>query len=139
MMLDLDYFKSVNDTYGHLAGDMVLREIGKILQNTVRECDFPARYGGEEFAIILPQTSEDQAWQLAERIRAIVEHTSFQFQRTCFRITTSIGIANLRPSALTPTESLIHLADQALYKAKTSGRNMVCSSSLQENALPLSK
>lgn len=135
MMLDLDFFKSVNDTYGHLAGDMVLREVGRILQHTVRECDFPARYGGEEFVIILPQTGEDQAWLLAERIRNIIEHTRFQFQHTYFRVTASIGIAHLRPSALTPAESLVHLADQALYRAKTSGRNMVCSSSLQEDSL----
>lgn len=132
LMLDLDFFKSVNDTYGHLAGDMVLREVGRILQQTLRESDFPARYGGEEFIIILPQTREDQAWILAERIRKIIAQTVFRFQNKRFRVTASLGIAGLKPGALTPAEMLIHEADQALYRAKTNGRNMVCSSALED-------
>lgn len=134
LMLDLDFFKSVNDTYGHLAGDMVLREVGKILQQTLRESDFPARYGGEEFIIILPQTREEQAWLLAERIRKIIAQTVFTFQGKHFRVTASLGIAGLKPGALTPAEMLIHEADQALYQAKTNGRNMVCSSALDDVA-----
>jgi diguanylate cyclase (GGDEF)-like protein len=133
MMLDLDYFKSINDTYGHLAGDMVLREVGKILQKTLRESDFPARYGGEEFVVILPQTREDQAWLLAERLRGVIGQTTFRFQRKRFRVTASIGIAGVKPGALARPESLIHKADQALYLAKTSGRNMVCCSAIEEN------
>lgn len=132
MMVDLDYFKSVNDTYGHLAGDMVLREVGKILQKTLRETDFPARYGGEEFVIILPQTREEQAWILAERLRTCIGQTTFRFQKKRFRVTASIGIAGLKPGALAPPEALIHNADQALYRAKTSGRNMVCCSAVDE-------
>lgn len=132
MMVDLDYFKSVNDTYGHLAGDMVLREVGKILQKTLRETDFPARYGGEEFVIILPQTREEQAWILAERLRTRIGQTTFRFQKKRFRVTASIGIAGLKPGALAPPETLIHNADQALYRAKTSGRNMVCCSAVDE-------
>lgn len=134
LMLDLDYFKSINDTYGHQAGDQVLREVGRILQKTLRESDFPARYGGEEFVIILPQTREDQAWMLAERLRAIISQSIFQFQQKMFRVTVSIGIAGLKPGALAPPEELIHIADQALYRAKTSGRNMVCSSSILDAA-----
>ncbi len=134
LMLDLDFFKSVNDTYGHLAGDMVLREVGKILRQTLRESDFPARYGGEEFVIILPQTREEQAWLLAERIRKIIAQTVFRFQNKRFRVTASLGIAGLKPGALTPAEMLIHEADQALYRAKTNGRNMVCSSALEDMA-----
>lgn len=134
LMLDLDFFKSVNDTYGHLAGDMVLREVGKILQLTLRESDFPARYGGEEFIIILPQTREDQAWVLAERIRKVIAQTVFRFQNKRFRVTASLGIAGLKPGALTPAEMLIHEADQALYRAKSNGRNMVCSSALEDMA-----
>lgn len=132
MMIDLDYFKSVNDTYGHQAGDMVLREVGKILNNTLRESDFPARYGGEEFVVILPQTREEQAWILAERLRAQIGQTLFRFQKKRFRVTVSIGIAGLKPGALTPPESLIHNADLALYLAKTNGRNMVCCSAIEE-------
>ncbi len=133
MMIDLDYFKSVNDTYGHQAGDMVLREVGKILHNTLRESDFPARYGGEEFVVILPQTREEHAWILAERLRSQIGQTVFRFQKKRFRVTASIGIAGLKPGALTPPETLIHNADLALYLAKTNGRNMVCCSSIEEN------
>lgn len=132
LMLDLDYFKSINDTFGHLAGDMVLREIGVILSQTLREFDFPARYGGEEFVVILPQTCEEQAWGLAERIRTIVAQKVFHFQGKQFRITVSIGIAEFKPGALTPAEMLIHEADQALYQAKLNGRNMVCCSALED-------
>lgn len=132
MMIDLDYFKSVNDTYGHQAGDMVLKEVGAILNGTLRESDFPARYGGEEFVVILPQTREDQAWILAERLRARIGQTVFRFQKKRFRVTASIGIAGLKPCALTPPETLIRNADMALYQAKTSGRNMVCCSAIEE-------
>lgn len=132
MMIDLDYFKSVNDTYGHQAGDMVLREVGRILQKTLRESDFPARYGGEEFVVILPQTREEQAWILAERLRAVIGQTVFRMQRKRFRVTASIGIAGVKPGALAKPESLISKADQALYVAKASGRNMVCCSAIEE-------
>ncbi len=132
MMIDLDYFKSVNDTYGHQAGDMVLREVGKILNNTLRESDFPARYGGEEFVVILPQTREDQAWILAERLRSQIGQTVFRFQKKRFRVTASIGIAGIKPCALTPPEALLRNADMALYQAKTNGRNMVCCSAIEE-------
>jgi diguanylate cyclase (GGDEF)-like protein len=134
MMIDLDYFKSVNDTYGHQAGDMVLKEVGRILQKTLRESDFPARYGGEEFVVILPQTREEQAWVLAERLRAVIGQTVFRVQRKRFRVTASIGIAGIRPGALARPDSLILKADQALYMAKASGRNMVCCSAIEETS-----
>ena len=132
MMIDLDYFKSINDTYGHQAGDMVLQEVGKILNNTLRESDFPARYGGEEFVVILPQTREDQAWILAERLRSQIGQTFFRSQKKRFRVTASIGIAGIKPCALTPPETLLRNADTALYQAKTNGRNMVCCSAIEE-------
>ncbi len=132
MMIDLDYFKSINDTYGHQAGDMVLQEVGKILNHTLRESDFPARYGGEEFVVILPQTREDQAWILAERLRAQIGQTFFRSQKKRFRVTASIGIAGIKPCALTPPETLLRNADMALYQAKTNGRNMVCCSAIEE-------
>lgn len=133
MMIDLDYFKAVNDTYGHQAGDMVLQEVGQILQKTLRESDLPARYGGEEFVILLPQTKEDQAWMLAERLRAIIGQTTFRYLGKRFRVTASIGIAGIKPGALTPPEELIRNADIALYRAKTNGRNMVCCSAIEDN------
>ncbi|MDY0274857.1 MAG: GGDEF domain-containing protein [Desulfomicrobium sp.] len=136
MMIDLDYFKAVNDTYGHQAGDMVLQEVGQILQKTLRESDFPARYGGEEFIILLPQTEEEQAWMLAERLRTVIGQTIFRFHGKRFRVTASIGIAGIKPGALTPPEEFIRNADVALYHAKTNGRNMVCCSAIEEMVAP---
>ncbi|MGX9364668.1 GGDEF domain-containing protein [Desulfoplanes sp. PS50] len=132
LMLDLDHFKQINDDYGHLAGDMVLREVADILRTTLRECDFPARFGGEEFVVILPHTEEENAWILAERIRKKIAAHTFKFHEHYFQVTTSIGISSIKPSLLKPADYLIHLADQALYRAKTSGRNMVCRSAPPE-------
>jgi diguanylate cyclase (GGDEF)-like protein len=135
LMLDLDYFKAINDTYGHQAGDIALRKVGKILCDTLRESDFPARYGGEEFVVILPQTREEQAWMLAERLRKAIEKTSFRFGKKNFRVTASIGIASLMPGTLEPPEALLQKADEALYRAKANGRNMVCASAIEETAI----
>ncbi len=132
LMLDLDHFKRINDDYGHLAGDLVLREVADILRATLRECDFPARYGGEEFVVILPHTEEENAWLLAERIRQKIAAHTFKFHEHYFQVTTSIGISSIKPSMLKPADYLVHLADQALYRAKTRGRNMVCRSAPPE-------
>jgi len=125
LMLDLDHFKSVNDTYGHKAGDMVLRKIGEVLTSTFRSTDLPARYGGEEFVVLLPHTREEAAWKLAERVRSIVEECSFEFDGQEFSVTASIGVATVEGSALSSDEDLIVKADKALYQAKNNGRNMV--------------
>jgi len=132
LLFDLDHFKNINDTYGHQAGDLVLRDVGAILEESCRDTDFAARFGGEEFVIILPQTSEDQAWVLAERVRRKVEQKGFQFSDKLFKVTASIGVATLTPGALDKREDLIEKADQALYLAKSSGRNMVCVSQAPE-------
>jgi len=126
LMLDLDHFKQINDQHGHQAGDSVLREIGRVLQDALRSTDFGARYGGEEFVVILPQTSEDQAWILAERLRRSIASVQFAFAGREFQVTTSIGVATLKPGALNKRMDLLRQADQALYQAKSSGRNMVC-------------
>ncbi|PIE68791.1 MAG: GGDEF domain-containing protein [Deltaproteobacteria bacterium] len=128
LMLDLDHFKRINDTYGHLAGDLVLREVADMLRATLRESDIPARYGGEEFVVILPHTQEEDAWILAERIRQKIAAHTFKFHDHYFQVTTSMGISSVKPSLLKSAEYLVSLADQALYLAKTSGRNMVCRS-----------
>jgi len=125
LMVDLDHFKSVNDTYGHKAGDMVLRKVGEILTNTFRTTDLAARYGGEEFVILLPHTSEEAAWKLAERVRTAIEEQSFEFECQQFSITASIGVASVEGGALTSDDDLIIKADKALYQAKNNGRNMV--------------
>ena len=126
LMLDIDYFKKINDTYGHLAGDFVLKQVAKLLQKNVRESDVVARYGGEEFVLLLPETDENSAWLLAERIRTKIEETYFGFQDKQINVTVSIGVTTLKPSPFTPIEKVIKEADQALYLAKKSGRNMVC-------------
>lgn len=139
LLLDIDYFKKINDEYGHQAGDMVLREMSRVLVSVLRQSDFPARYGGEEFTVILPQTSEKQAWVLAERIRKKIAATSFRHGKISFRVTVSIGITAMSPGALVPPEILIESADRALYQAKTGGRNMVCCSAKEDCELENAK
>ena len=125
LMVDLDHFKSVNDTYGHKAGDMVLRKVGEILTSVFRTTDLCARYGGEEFVVLLPHTSEEAAWKLAERVRTAIEGCSFHFDGKDFAITASIGVASVEGSSLTTDDDLVIKADKALYQAKNNGRNMV--------------
>jgi diguanylate cyclase (GGDEF)-like protein len=125
LMLDLDHFKTINDTYGHPAGDDVLRAIGRILHSTVRSTDMAARYGGEEFAVLLPHTSEGDAWRLAERIREAVAEERFEAEGAPFSVTASIGVSSLKSGSLAGEDDLLRNADQALYAAKANGRNMV--------------
>lgn len=120
MMLDVDEFKSYNDSYGHPAGDAALRLVGDILKESLRGADVAARYGGEEFAILLPQTAADEAMQIAERIRTQVESAEFPSRS----VTVSIGIASLTREVDSPRD-LISAADVALYAAKNRGRNNV--------------
>jgi two-component system cell cycle response regulator len=126
IILDVDFFKNYNDTLGHQAGDEVLKKLGKILKETVRENDIVARYGGEEFAVILPGVSRDGVVILAERIRAHVEESSFQNEEVqpSGKVTVSVGTASLPVDAEDVT-NLIYKADTALYAAKRSGRNRV--------------
>lgn len=126
LMLDLDHFKQINDTHGHQAGDAVLRDVGRVLFESLRATDFAARYGGEEFVVLLPQTGEEQAWTLAERLRRKIAARSFAWDETTFQVTTSIGVATVKPGSLKRRADLIRQADAALYQAKAGGRNMVC-------------
>jgi two-component system cell cycle response regulator len=124
LFCDLDRFKRINDTYGHLAGDMILRKIGEILTGTHREYDICARYGGEEFAVILPSTTMRDAEFAAERLRMSVESHIFTYQEEIIRMTISVGVAALKPD-MRSAEDLIKAADDALYRAKEGGRNQV--------------
>ncbi|NJB66927.1 diguanylate cyclase (GGDEF)-like protein [Desulfobaculum xiamenense] len=128
LLLDIDHFKAVNDTYGHQAGDAVLKDVGALLLETLRSTDFPARYGGEEFAVILPHTCETKAWNLAERLRQKIARMLFAADGKNFTITTSIGVASIPPGAFKKNVDILRQADRALYLAKASGRNMVCTS-----------
>jgi diguanylate cyclase (GGDEF)-like protein len=128
LMVDIDHFKNINDRYGHLVGDHVLREVGRILSETLRSTDFTARYGGEEFVVILPQTAEEQARVLAERLRGAIAEARFVHEGEAFSITVSIGVSAMQPGALTRRKDLLEKADKALYQAKHLGRNQVCAS-----------
>ena len=126
VMFDIDHFKSVNDCHGHVAGDQVLLEFGRIMSGSARETDIIARYGGEEFTILLPFTTAVQGQRLAERIRKSTEASSFAAteDEEPIRITTSAGVATVPINDRIKTaENLVAAADSALYRAKASGRN----------------
>lgn len=125
IMLDIDHFKPFNDTFGHGAGDLLLRELGAFLQRNIRSEDYACRYGGEEFVIVLPGTSAGSARQRAEAIREGVKHISLQYLgRTLGRITVSLGVAVFPENGSTKDE-LLRAADKALYRAKAEGRDRV--------------
>ena len=122
LMIDVDNFKVINDTYGHIAGDEVLRDIGKIFQDTLRSFDSAGRYGGEEFLVVLVDSGDENARQVAERIRQAVEEHSVIYEGQAIKVTVSIGIALISPED-TKENNLINRADKALYAAKENGRN----------------
>ncbi len=124
-MLDIDFFKKINDTYGHQVGDRVLEELGVILKDTIREGDYAARYGGEEFAVILPNTSLSDAAMVAERVRKTVEETQISKKIEIGEITISAGVASFDKSTMKKASDLVEKADTGVYKAKHSGRNKV--------------
>lgn len=125
LMIDVDYFKDLNDRYGHLVGDVILKEVSNIIKDNIRQIDILGRYGGEEFCLALPETKKEEAKFAAERIREAIEDKSIRAYDEDLKITISIGIAVLPEDAL-DTEALVDKADLALYKAKQTGRNRVC-------------
>ncbi len=125
VMVDLDRFKSVNDTYGHQAGDAVLRQLAQILKRVAREIDRVGRYGGEEFMLLLPGTVLDSAVTFAERVRKEVEGHTFTFEGGSLRRTASFGVSAVPHPRIRDCEALVRAADDALYVAKETGRNRV--------------
>jgi diguanylate cyclase (GGDEF)-like protein len=125
IMLDIDNFKRVNDTYGHMQGDMVLREVARVLRQSAREIDEPARYGGEEMAVALPQTDLEGAFRFAERVRKRIEALDLPLLDGdgVLKVTASFGAASLSAAANGDKEGLVAAADAALYRAKRSGKN----------------
>jgi diguanylate cyclase (GGDEF)-like protein len=124
MLFDIDHFKKTNDTFGHLAGDFVLRRLASVVNQTIRREELIARYGGEEFVVVMPETRITEARKFAERLRQLVAGTDFEFDERKIVVTISVGVACLA-HGLT-RDQFIHLADQALYQAKANGRNQVC-------------
>ena len=122
-MLDLDHFKRINDNYGHLAGDKVLKIIATVLRKRLRGTDFIARFGGEEFVLLLPDTPQAAGMKLLESLRAAIEACPFHFKGDPVTITASIGISAFRAGE--HSDQVLKRADQALYRAKDAGRNRV--------------
>ena len=125
LMVDIDHFKRINDTMGHLVGDTVLRQLGDLLRREVRSVDSAARYGGEEFVIVLPETGTHGALVFAERLRQRIEQQPFGEGGTALSITVSVGVASFPDQKITSPESFLALVDTALYRAKADGRNLV--------------
>lgn len=125
LFFDLDHFKKVNDNCGHSFGDYVLKTVGALVRKNVRGGDLAARFGGEEFIVALPSTSLDNALFVADKIRALVESHRFSEQGQQWPVTTSIGVASLHVHRPKTAADLLQLADQALYRAKGTGRNRV--------------
>jgi len=126
LMLDLDYFKKINDSFGHLFGDFVLCELARLLKDSVRRVDIVGRYGGEEFIIVLPQTDMQGAIKVADKILSKVSQHTFSDPNYTAQLTVSIGVAEYVPE-MKSFENFVGSADQALYKAKEGGRNKRCS------------
>jgi len=132
LMIDIDNFKILNDSYGHQQGDRTLEEVADAIRNILRPTDVVGRYGGEEFVVVLPETTKDSAYRIAEQIRTAVESRNFENIRekdTPLKVTVSIGVASYTPGdAERPSniKEFIDKADMQLYQAKRSGRNKVC-------------
>lgn len=124
-MMDIDHFKSINDTYGHVAGDKVLRQVAGVLRDCARSSDIVARFGGEEFAVVAPGADMELSRNLAERFRQSISATTFNTDEQPLSCTISIGIADNSSPGENQYEEMLARADKALYQAKASGRNRV--------------
>ena len=124
IMIDIDHFKQINDEYGHLTGDYVLKGMADVIRGRIRREELFARYGGEEFAVVLPETDKAGAKEFADIIRKLIEEATFEFEGNTISVTVSCGIAHLLENMKRP-EDLIREADEKLYVAKRQGRNTV--------------
>jgi len=124
-MVDIDFFKKVNDTYGHAVGDEVLKAVSRMFQQSIRSTDLAARYGGEEFAVMMPETELQDAITFAEKIRSLVESAEVPTAAGPLRITVSIGVSTVPHTRIRTAHEVVVAADRALYRAKKNGRNQV--------------
>jgi diguanylate cyclase (GGDEF)-like protein len=125
LMIDIDHFKVINDTYGHLVGDEVLKAVAAALRDSVREIDFIGRFGGEEFCVFLPETGSEDACRAAERLRSSIASVEFKAYDEKLSLSVSVGVSSF-PESSSDRDELIENADKALYRAKHEGRNRVC-------------
>lgn len=125
VLFDIDHFKRINDSRGHLAGDAVLRQLAGLVLGNVRREDIMARVGGEEFALLLPEVARDGARIVAEKIRTLVQRATFRFEEQPIPVTASFGVASFEPESSAAAEDLYRVADERLYQAKAGGRNRV--------------
>jgi diguanylate cyclase (GGDEF)-like protein len=127
VMIDIDRFRDINESLGHLGGDFTLRELAARVKGNIRKEELFARYGGEEFAVVLPETTREGAVALGERLRQVIANLPFRYEDKTYNITISLGVAiTSGDDTMTPT-SLLRQADEKLYQAKNEGRNRVCS------------
>ena len=124
-MVDIDHFKSVNDTYGHQQGDIVLKTLADQMKTRLRDYDLAARFGGEEFALVLPETTLHDAVRVADRLRVAVKDIRFPVEYDEISLTISLGVATYPHRKIRTVDDLIREADRALYNAKEKGRNLV--------------
>ena len=125
LLMDIDYFKNVNDSYGHPCGDMVLKETAALFKTGLRRSDVLARYGGDEIAVVLPEADDAMALEVAEKLRKRLEENIFYWDKGNFFITCSAGVASIPDQGVRDWNQLLNSADKALYSAKESGRNTV--------------
>jgi diguanylate cyclase (GGDEF)-like protein len=125
VIFDIDFFKSINDTYGHQAGDRAIKEVARVLHANCRSIDIPCRYGGEEFTVILPETGREDALIFAERIRGMVESLRIEHEDSTIRISVSGGAASVPDLTVKDSSEMVQMADMAMYHAKKIGRNKV--------------
>ncbi|MFZ2493528.1 MAG: diguanylate cyclase [Thermoanaerobaculia bacterium] len=138
-MIDIDFFKKVNDTWGHAVGDDVLKAVAQLYRDSVRSTDLVARYGGEEFAVMMPETVASDGLAFAEKIRALIEQTLIETQAGPLQVTVSIGVATVPHRRIHSAKQLIVAADKALYAAKHNGRNQVCFDRRRDPAMKVEK
>ena len=126
MMIDLDFFKVINDKFGHQKGDQILKRVSKMIKNCFRRVDIVGRYGGDEFLVILPQTKSQLAQYAAQRLRRTFSETVFSYRKAItFHITLSIGITGYPTKKVKDAKDLVALADKAMYACKSAGRNQI--------------
>lgn len=122
-LIDIDHFKSINDSYGHQCGDMVLHDLAQFITGFLRDYDAIGRYGGEEFLLILPETIDEQAFKICERIRVAVQEKVLTFNGQPIKIRISIGVSSKKDDESPSIDTLFREADRCLYNAKKTGRN----------------